>query len=222
MRFLPHSAAGLLALALLAAAPVARAEVPTPDELSALKHAYEDHPDDDDLRARYGDALFRSGEALQSLRVLNPGREATRRWVVELRRDAAAYLETEQYDAARRALRDAIALDPDDASLYQRLAEAYAAARRAGITLEGDPVAADPESAAPAAEPQPAPAPEPQPGPPPATAQQPSAEPLARELFAPLWAELPARLRELRELRAAPLAPHLRRAFGLAAAALVL
>jgi len=163
MRIRAHLAWLLLVFCCLlaATASLATEPLPTPEELAELARAVEAAPDDDELRARYGDALFRSGDALESLRVLNPGRSPTRRWVVELRQAAGVYLDLEQYDAARRALREAIALDPDDASLYQELAQAYAAARRAGIALEGDPVAQGTPERMPDAEPAPKPEPAP-------------------------------------------------------------
>jgi tetratricopeptide (TPR) repeat protein len=145
--------APIAALLLALCVALAAASAPLGDaELAELAAALEATPDDEALRTRYGEALFEAGRALESLRVLNPGREPTRRWVVELREAAAAYGARGQHDAARLALREAIALDPDDASLYQELAKVYAAARRAGIALEGDPVAAaNADSAAPAA-----------------------------------------------------------------------
>ena len=158
MRIRAPIARMLLALfCVLAASAALAAPLPTPEELAELARELEASPDDEALRARYGDALFKAGDALESLRVLNPGREPTRRWVVELRQAASVYLDLEQYDAARRALREAIALDPDDASIYQELAQAYAAARRAGIALEGDPVAAERMGETAAPEPPPAP-----------------------------------------------------------------
>ena len=173
MRIRAPFARMLLALFCVLAASAALAATPTPEELAELARELESSPEDDALRARYGDALFKAGDALESLRVLNPGREPTRRWVVELRQAASVYLDLEQYDAARRALREAIALDPDDASIYQELAQAYAAARRAGVALEGDAVAAEQmdETAAP----EPAPAQEAAPAP--SAAAAPAVEP---------------------------------------------
>ena len=152
MRIRAALARMLLALCCVLAAPPARAATPTPEELAELAQELEANPGDEALRSRYGDALFQAGAALESLRVLNPGREPTRRWVVELREAAGVYLDLAQHDAARRALREAIALDPDDASLYQELAQVYAAARRAGVALEGDPVGPAHADATPAPE----------------------------------------------------------------------
>jgi tetratricopeptide (TPR) repeat protein len=151
MRIRAQLARVVLACCLACAAWPALAETPSAADLEALSRMLEARPDDDALRARYGDALFQSGQALESLRVLNPGREPTRRWVVELRQAAAAYNERGQYDAARLALREAIKLDPDDAAIYQELAQTYAAARRAGIALEGDPSYGDAAPASPLA-----------------------------------------------------------------------
>ncbi len=178
MRIRAHLARMLLAACFTLAALPAFAATPSPEDLAALARMLEARPDDSVLRSRYGDALFQAGEALESLRVLNPGREPTRRWVVELRQAAGVYLEREQYDAARTALREAIKLDPDDASIYQELAQVYAAARRAGIALEGDPAAEDaaPQSAL-APEPETEPAPEPEP----AEAESEAPAPLARD-----------------------------------------
>ena len=180
MRIRAHLARMLLASCFTLAALPSLAETPSPEDLGALSRMLEARPDDTALRSRYGDALFQAGQALESLRVLNPGREPTRRWVVELRQAAGVYLEREQYDAARTALREAIQLDPDDAGIYQELAKVYAAARRAGIALEGDPAAADgdaaPESAVP---PEPAAEPES------ASEPEPAAEPEPTEAAAP-------------------------------------
>jgi tetratricopeptide (TPR) repeat protein len=154
MRVQAQLARILLAACFALAALPSFAETPSPDDLASLARMLEANPNDAALRSRYGDALFQAGQALESLRVLNPDREPTRRWVVELRQAASVYVERGQYDAARTALREAIKLDPDDASIYQELAKAYAAARHARVALEGDPASeAAPQSAL---EPEPA------------------------------------------------------------------
>ena len=79
-----------------------------------------------------------------SLRALNPGRKPDAKWVPELREAAGVYLDLGQHEAARRALQAAIELAPDESDLYQQLAQVYAAARREGSALEGDPLAASP------------------------------------------------------------------------------
>ena len=61
----------------------ALAAAPSPEELDDARSASSRRsPTTTALRARYGDALFQAGDALESLRVLNPGREPTRSWVV--------------------------------------------------------------------------------------------------------------------------------------------
>jgi len=52
------------------------------------------------------------------------------------------YLDLADYDAARRALKEAIDLAPDESGLYEELAHVYASARRAGRALDDDPFAA--------------------------------------------------------------------------------
>jgi tetratricopeptide (TPR) repeat protein len=219
MRVRASLARMLLALACALAAGPTLASVPAPEELADLARQLEANPGDEALRARYGDALFQAGDALQSLRVLNPGREPTRRWVVELREAAGVYLGLERYDAARRALREAIALDPDDASLYEELAQTYAAARRAGIALEGDPVAGAARAEASSAG-EPGAAASGENGPPPrASALR---EPAPALLPPALEEALPAPLRELvRELAAASTRRALERAGALAGGALL-
>jgi tetratricopeptide (TPR) repeat protein len=206
-----RSRAPIAALLLALCVALAASSAPLGEtELAELAAALEASPDDEALRTRYGEALFEAGRALESLRVLNPGREPTRRWVVELREAAAAYGARGQHDAARLALREAIALDPDDASLYQELAKVYAAARRAGVALEGDPVGASDASAAEpteahasepepelVAEPEPMPEPEPllrapEPAPEPAVTRSSDLDAAADALAAAL-----ARLREI-------------------------
>ncbi len=130
-------AAALLCL-LASAAPAERR--PEPAELERLAAAVAAAPDDADARSRYGDALFRAGDAMGSLRVLNPGRTPDAKWVPELRQAATVYLDLAQHDAARRALEQAIELDPDEAALYEELARVYSAARRHGEQLVGDPL----------------------------------------------------------------------------------
>jgi tetratricopeptide (TPR) repeat protein len=146
----------LVSLACALAPAAAETALPSRAELQALEQALREDPDDSELRARYGDALFGAGDALGSLLVLNPGRKPDAKWVPELREAASVYLDLAQHDAARRALRDAIALAPDDAALYEELARVYAAARQAGLSLEGDPFAEPGEAASEAAaEPEP-------------------------------------------------------------------
>ena len=151
-----------LAPALLACwcalAPLGVAATPTPTELATLARELEADPRNDERRSRYGDALFQSGDALGSLLVLNPGRKPNPKWAVELRQASAVYVDLAEYDAARRALREAIALVPDNAALYEELAQVYAAARRAGIALEGDTFAEPKQEPAGLPEPEPAPA----------------------------------------------------------------
>jgi tetratricopeptide (TPR) repeat protein len=124
---------------------------PAPDA-AALVRELEAHPDDEPLRARTGDALFRAGDAMGSLRVLNPGRTPDAKWVPELREAARVYMDLGQPDAARRALENAIELAPDEASLYEELAQVYASARRQGRALESDPLGDAAEHAPPAPE----------------------------------------------------------------------
>jgi tetratricopeptide (TPR) repeat protein len=216
-----RSRAPIAALLLALCAALAAWSAPLGEaELAELGGALEASPDDEALRARYGEALFEAGRALDSLRVLNPGRKPTRRWVVELREAAAVYGARGQHDAAHLALREAIALDPDDASLYQELAKVYAAARRAGVALAGDPVApadaqrvaqasAAESDAAPAAEPATEPEPEAVAEPIPAA---PPPEPAARALE-PARA-LDALTAALERVREVPLPEPLRRLVG--------
>jgi tetratricopeptide (TPR) repeat protein len=137
-----HLACALLALWCAAAALASGAAAsPAPEEIERLQRELDARPHDEALRSRYGDLLFQSGDALGSLLVLNPGRKPNPKWVAELRQAAAVYEDLAQHDAARRALRDAIALAPDDDSLYEELAQVYAVARGQGLALEGDPLA---------------------------------------------------------------------------------
>ncbi len=137
----------IVVLALVLASALAQPAVAEPKPaLEELAREVEAHPGDEELRARYGDALFRAGDAMGSLRALNPKRKPDAKWVPELREAAGVYLDLGQPEAAHRALQAAIELSPDDAELYQQLAQVYAAARSAGAALEGDPLAEEPHA----------------------------------------------------------------------------
>jgi tetratricopeptide (TPR) repeat protein len=138
-----------LALVCLFAQPARAEPLPSHAELEQLAAGVAADPDDGAARSRYGDALFRSGDAMESLKVLNPGRRPDAKWVPELRQAATVYLDLEQHDAARRALEQAIELEPNDATLYEELAQVYAAARGEGQLLEGDPLGDDATASAP-------------------------------------------------------------------------
>ena len=99
-------------------------------------------PDDAETRQALGDALFREGEALESLQIQNPDRTPDEEWVPELRNAAELYLEVGNLEAARRALKDAIEIAPGDASLYEDLAALLQAEpREAKPGVEPDQVA---------------------------------------------------------------------------------
>jgi tetratricopeptide (TPR) repeat protein len=154
MAFLPRVLQALAARLLLACALAcafgasvrASDEVPTPDELARLESALAANPDDEVARAAYGEALLRAGDALASLRVLNPSRVPGPEWVRELRESARLYRKRGQLLAARKALRDAVDLMPGDRALYAELSETIAAeaaqsGRPAATTTAVDPAA---------------------------------------------------------------------------------
>ncbi|MBM4381730.1 MAG: protein kinase [Deltaproteobacteria bacterium] len=152
----------LIACALLCAASAALAQqVPTPDELARLEAALAANPQDDAARVAYGEALLAAGDALGSLRVLNPDRVPGPDWVRELRASARLYRKRGQLFAARKALRDAVDLMPNDRALYAELSEAIAAERATGKPTPPsptpEPAQAASESAASASEALPAP-----------------------------------------------------------------
>jgi len=131
-------------------APAWAAEEPA--ALQNLRAQQSRSPDDPALRARLGEALFEAGRALESMQVLNPGREPDPAWVAELRRAAELYAEAGRQEAAKQALRDAIELDPKDTGLYEALAAIYDGDRQ-----PAEPDDADAEEAAAAqAAPEPA------------------------------------------------------------------
>jgi tetratricopeptide (TPR) repeat protein len=120
-----------LAAPLAAAAlggPAAAADPANPEleeEIERLEEALAARPSDADSRRRLGDALFKAGRAFESMRVLNPGRDADAKWVPELRQAAEIYRNAGRREAARDALKQAIELAPDDKSLYAALAAVY-------------------------------------------------------------------------------------------------
>ncbi|HEY8121617.1 MAG TPA: protein kinase [Myxococcota bacterium] len=117
-----------LACALLCAgAALADTSVATPDELTRLEQAVAANPDDEAARTAYGDALLRAGDALGSLRVLNPKRLPGPDWVRELRASARLYRKRGQLLAARKALKDALDLAPNDRGIYEELSAVIAA-----------------------------------------------------------------------------------------------
>jgi tetratricopeptide (TPR) repeat protein len=118
----------LIACALSCAASAAFSQaLPTPDELAQLEAALAANPRDDTARVAYGEALLAAGDALGSLRVLNPDRVPGPDWVRELRASARLYRKRGQLFAARKALRDAVELMPNDRALYAELSDAIAA-----------------------------------------------------------------------------------------------
>ncbi len=134
------------ALALLCAVSAAADSQPTADELTRLEEALNANPDDDAARAAFGDALLRSGDALGSLRVLNPKRLPGPEWVRELRQSARLYRKRGQPLAARRALRDALDLAPNDRAIYAELSEIIAAAGAASAPKASQEAASAPSS----------------------------------------------------------------------------
>ncbi len=138
----------LLACALglgLAAAAAAQlpARAPSQEELTRLETALTANPEDEEARRAYGEALLRSGDALGSLRVLNPNREPGPDWVRELRQSARLYRRRGDLMAARKALRDALELAPDDREIYGELSDVIAAARAADLPVEAVPPASE-------------------------------------------------------------------------------
>ena len=127
--------AGLVAACVLAFAggPAAAkpAAVPTPEDLTRLEQSLAAHPEDEVLRAKYGEALLRAGDALGSLRVLNPDRVPGPEWAHELRASARLYRKRGNLIAARKALRDAVDLAPNDKELYAELSDVIAETDRA-------------------------------------------------------------------------------------------
>jgi tetratricopeptide (TPR) repeat protein len=118
----------LITCALVCTAISASAQQPpSPDELARLEAALAASPEDDAARVAYGEALLAAGDALGSLRVLNPDRMPGPDWVRELRASARLYRKRGQLFAARKALRDAVDLMPNDRALYAELSEAIAA-----------------------------------------------------------------------------------------------
>ena len=93
--------------------------------IETLRIALAADPENTDTRRALGDALFRAGDALESMRVQNPGRTPDAAWVPELRKAADLYREVGDVDAARKALKDAIDIAPGDASLYEDLADLF-------------------------------------------------------------------------------------------------
>jgi tetratricopeptide (TPR) repeat protein len=140
--------AGLgLACALALASGALAAPPATPEELTRLEQSLAAHPEDDVLRARYGEALLRAGDALGSLRVLNPNRVPGPEWVQELRASARLYRKRGNLIAARKALRDAVDLAPDDRALYAELSEVIAESERASARRAPAAATAPPASA---------------------------------------------------------------------------
>ncbi|HEU4427356.1 MAG TPA: hypothetical protein VFT98_01265, partial [Myxococcota bacterium] len=129
-----------------ALAQPARADAPTPDELAQLEAALAENPEDEAARSAYGEALLRAGDALASLRVLNPKRLPGADWVRELRASARLYRKRGELLAARKALKDALDLSPNDRVLYAELSEVIAATGGAA-----EPAQAQAESTAPVA-----------------------------------------------------------------------
>ena len=127
---------------LCATASLADPEAATPDELTRLEQAVAANPEDEAARIAYGDALLRGGDALGSLRVLNPKRLPGPEWVRELRESARLYRKRGQLLAARKALKDALDLAPDNRALYADLSAVIAAS---GSASEPSPApSADP------------------------------------------------------------------------------
>ncbi len=146
----------MLACGLLcASAGLAAPERATPDELTRLERALAESPDDEAARSAYGDALLRAGDALGSLRVLNPKRLPGPDWVRELRASARLYRKRGELLAARKALKDALDLSPNDRVLYAELSEVIAETGGAAAEPEQAQQASAPvpESAAEATEP---------------------------------------------------------------------
>jgi hypothetical protein len=114
--------AGLLVVAALAQPAVAV----DAEQVSQLRAALEEKPDDAARRTRLGDALFRDGQALPSMVALNPGRTPDASWVPELRKAAKVYASVGRIEPAARTPRDAIRLAPGDRSLYRALKRLYA------------------------------------------------------------------------------------------------
>ena len=103
--------------------PHAASAAPTPDpELPRLEAAVHGSPEDEVARQALGDALFRSGRAFDSMKVLNPGLEPDAGWAAELKKAADVYADQGWQDAARQALRDALELAPRDRTLYTAIA----------------------------------------------------------------------------------------------------
>ena len=133
--------------------------------IEGLQAKLEADPNDGATQSELGDALFRAGDALASMRIQNPGRTPDATWVPELRKAAELYREVGNLEGARRALKDAIEIAPGDASLYEDLAElfqtddgaapkAIAATPPAGPTTEAsEPAEAAPVQRAPRPEP---------------------------------------------------------------------
>ena len=119
------------ALVLLTVAASAAPERAADAEVARLEAALAATPGDAALRRRLGDALFRAGRAFESLTVLNPERAPDARFVPDLRQAAELYRRSGRTDAAREALEHALALAPNDKSLYEALAAVYDAAGRA-------------------------------------------------------------------------------------------
>jgi tetratricopeptide (TPR) repeat protein len=154
----PLAGFGLVCALAVALASGALARPPsTAEELTRLEQSLAAHPEDEVLRAKYGEALLRAGDALGSLRVLNPDRVPGPEWVPELRASAQLYRKRGNLIAARKALRDAVDLAPDDRDLYAELSEVIAEAERASAKPEPASAAAAPPASALSA-PAPAPA----------------------------------------------------------------
>ncbi len=109
-----------------AGAALGEPRVVTADELTRLEQALAESPDDEAARSAYGDALLRAGDALGSLRVLNPKRLPGPDWVRELRASARLYRKRGELLAARKALKDALDLSPNDRALYAELSQVIA------------------------------------------------------------------------------------------------
>ena len=93
--------------------------------IESLQIQLADDPEDAEARSALGDALFRAGDALESMRVQNPARTPDATWVPELRKAAKLYLEVGDLEGAQTALKDAIEIAPGDASLYEELSEVF-------------------------------------------------------------------------------------------------